>query len=341
MIAAPIRGDAEGNHNLSVSIRLRPGLILCSLLLCSCGRYAQFTLPAVAGGDPHLTFSFDEAPDPVIPRGAYRDVLNPSVVPGYRMAYSAFDGRTWRTAWAASPDGLHWQAQGINLSPDPGTWEGSYIAANGSALLDGGQLWHWYEAGPKPDVRIGLERTREVVLDHGPYMSWDERAVADPDVIRIGPYFYMYYLGQDRADPPRQRIGVARSSDGVRWQKLRSNPILELGDPGAFDENGLGEPAVWQSNGFYWMLYTGRDLQEYRRLGLARSTDGVHWRKLPVVFSGAREWDSKVICDPTVLVEHGQIRVWFGGGNVASPDERLNGQIGYATLRPMDATLAK
>ena len=95
----------------------------------------------------------------------------------------------------------------------------------------------------------------------------------------------MYYLGQDRAR--RQRLGVARSRDGVHWEKLRSNPVLELGGPGAFDENGLGEPAVWQSHGFYWMLYTGRDDRENRRLGLARSTDGVRWKKLPAVFAGA------------------------------------------------------
>jgi len=288
-----------------------------------------------------MTFAFDEYPEPVLMRGAYSDALAPSVVPGFKMYYSVFDGHTWHTARATSQDGLRWQQQGIQLSPNPATWEDSYIAGNGSALQDGGQVWHWYEAGPSGGFRIGLERTRQVVLDHGPYMSWDERVVADPYVIRVGLYLFMYYLGQDRSAPPRQRIGVARSPDGIHWEKLRTNPILEPGDPGSFDENGLGEPAVWQSNGYYWMLYTGRDRQEYRRIGLARSTDGVHWQKQPVVFSGAHEWDSKVICDPTVLIDNGQIRVWFGGGNVARPDERLNGQIGYGTLRPMDVTLGK
>lgn len=228
--------------------------------------------------------------------------------------------------------------------PEPGTWEGSYIAANGSALLVDGQLWIWYEAAEKGAHRIGLARDfhklPQPVLGRGPYMSWDERAVADPCVIRIPPYFYLYYLGQDRAAPPRQRLGVARSRDGVRWEKLRSNPVLEPGEPGSFDENGLGEPAVWQFRGFYWMLYTGRDAGENRRLGLARSLDGVHWRKLPAIFSGSETWDSKVICDPSVLVENGEIRVWFGGGDVARPDENLHGQIGYGVLRPVYSSAA-
>jgi predicted GH43/DUF377 family glycosyl hydrolase len=320
-------------------------LLLASCFLSACGGYSDFTLPPVSGGNSKMTFAFEEWPEPVLGRDGYSDALAPSVIPtahGFEMYYSVFDGRTWHTAAASSLDGRHWQPRGIWLSPDPRTWEGTYIAGNGAALEDGDQLRHWYEAGSKTGVRIGLELTRRVVLDHGPYMSWDERAVADPYVIRVGRYLYMYYLGQDRAEPPRQRIGVARSTDGVHWEKLRSNPVLESGDPGSFDERGLGEPAVWQSNGFYWMLYTGRDSREYRKLGLARSTDGVQWSKLPAVFSGAHEWDSVVICDPTVVVAaDGQIQVWFGGGNVASPDEKLNGQIGYATLRPVDATLAK
>src|SRR5260370_29646231 len=140
----------------------------------------------------------------------------------------------------------------------------------------------------------------------------------------------MYSLGQERA--ARQRLGVARSLDGVHWEKLRANPILELGGPGAFDEAGLGEPAVWQSHGFYWILYTGRDIKEYRRLGLARSTDGVYWTRLPAVFSGTEPWDSKVICDPTVSVDGDRIQVWFVGGDVASPDENLLGQNSMSTL---------
>jgi len=262
---------------------------------------------------------------------------------GIHLGAHVLDGRP--QGLAASGDGTHWQKQGVILSPDPQTWEGSYIAANGSALWYENQFWYWYQAGPRERPRIGLARAVDThswrkeprpVLEPGPYGSWDEYGVADPDVVRIEPYFYLFYLGQDRAR--RQRLGVARSTDGVRWEKLRANPVLELGDPGAFDENGLGEPAVWNSHGFYWMLYTGRDTAENRRLGLARSTDGVHWRKLRTVFSGNQPWDAKVVCDPTVEVAGGVIRVWFGGGDVASPDENLHGQIGMAILRPVSTT---
>jgi hypothetical protein len=322
-------------------------VLLTASLLTSCGSYADFTLPPLAKGDPTLTFTFDEHHGPVLSEPG-QEALNPSVIAaqGLLNFYSRFDGRTWHTALAVSSDGIAWQRRGAILSPDPHAWEGSYIAANGSQLTLGGELWYWYQAGPKASPRIGLLREGGVrqsqpVLGYGPYMSWDERAVADPGVIRIEPYFYLYYLGQDRADPPRQRLGLARSRDGVHWEKLRANPILSPGGPGAFDENGVGEPAVWQFHGFYWMLLTGRDRGERRRLGLARSTDGVHWRKLPQVFAGSEAWDSQVICDASVLVSGEEIRVWFGGGDTAKPDEGIHGQIGYGILRPVHATLAR
>jgi predicted GH43/DUF377 family glycosyl hydrolase len=149
-------------------------------------------------------------------------------------------------------------------------------------------------------------------------------------VIRSGGRYYMFYLGMDRAR--RQRLGVATSDDGVSWHKLRGNPILELGEYGAFDEKGLGEPAVWAARGYYWMLYTGRDHNEARRMGLARSRDGVRWEKLPMVIAGSEAWDSKVICDPTVIANGDRVTVWFGGGDVAHPAQNIDGQIGLATL---------
>jgi predicted GH43/DUF377 family glycosyl hydrolase len=319
-------------------MRLGRLLLLASLLLSGCGRYADFTLPRQTGGPARIRFEWQARPDPVLSRGPVGswdsvDVLNPSVVHDggqYINLYSGYDGKTWHTGRAVSADGLTWTKSGEFLSPDPSTWEKNYIAANGSAILFRGSLLYYYQAGEPP--RIGLHR--KPVLELGPYGSWDERGVADPYVIELDGQLYLYYLGMDRAR--RQRLGVARSSDGVHWVKLRTNPILELGGDGAFDENGLGEPAVWASNGSYWMLYTGRSRREQRKLGLARSTDGVHWEKLPSTISGDQPWDREVICDPTVLVEGDRIRVWFGGGDRPSPDQNLNGQIGYGELKLFD-----
>jgi predicted GH43/DUF377 family glycosyl hydrolase len=321
---------------------MRKWLVLLAIAFPACHRYSDFQLPKLEGrasGWPR----FSQSLGPVLRRDGSPDVLNPSVVEvnGQLLNfYSEFDGHTWHTALAQSEDGANWKKQGRVLSPDPQTWEGSYIAANGSAAYDSGRWFYWYVAGPEARPQIGLStgadpsklhKSAQPVLSPGPRGSFDELAVADPYVIRIGSDWYMYYLGEDRAR--RQQIGLARSVDGVTWYKLRSNPVLALGELGGTDDRGLGEPAVWQSQGWYWMLFTGRDAHENRSLGLARSKDGVTWERSPETFHGSEAWDSKVLCDPTVLIDHERIRVWFGGGDVASPDQNLHGQIGWGELK--------
>ncbi|MCW5982288.1 MAG: hypothetical protein KIT09_29650 [Bryobacteraceae bacterium] len=325
-------------------------------LACGCGNYGDFALPVMAGGRANWTVRWEVREQPVLARGAPGewdsvDALNPAIVRSHGRhynLYSGFDGKTWRTGLALSPDGVAWEKAGSVLSPDPSTWEGDYIAANGATLVREGEFFYWYQAGDPP--RIGLARSPDArqwrkspapVIELGPRGSWDECGVADPYVLETGGKLYLFYLGQDRAR--RQRLGLAVSSDGVRWTKLRSNPIMELGEPGSFDEVGLGEPAVWAANGWYWMLYTGRDRYELRRIGLAVSRDGVAWGRLPKssVLEGAQAWNAKVVCDPEVEPGPGGVRVWFGGGDAAQPAENLNGQIGLAVLRIEGATLAK
>jgi len=321
-----------------------------------CGSYCGFRLPSPPGQPSAAALRWDVLPSPVLRRGPPGDwdsvdALNPSIVRRggvYFNLYSGFDGETWHTGLATSSDGVSWTKHGRVLSPEPQGWEGGYIAANGSAAVFRGEFFYWYQAGDPP--RIGLARSPDgrrwskaprPVLQTGPRGSWDERGVADPYVIEVRGELYMYYLGQDRAR--RQRLGVAVSSDGILWCKLRSSPVLELGVPGAFDEAGLGEPAVWASHGRYWMLYTARDRHENRRLGLASSADGVRWERFSeaAVLAGDQPWNAKVVCDPTVEAANDGIRVWFGGGDVARPDERLNGEIGLAVLRLENANLSK
>jgi predicted GH43/DUF377 family glycosyl hydrolase len=319
----------------------RLAALISFTLLAGCGRYADFTLPAPQTAGPAGPFHWESIAEPVLVRGDAMDVLNPSVVrfhDQYWNLYSEFDGNAWHTSVATSSDGVIWTKQGRILSPQ--AEDGTYIAANGSALVVGDEILYWYETGYP--LRLAMARssdghtwTRDLgpVLEPGPYGSFDERAVADPYVIRAGESFYLYYLGQDRAS--RQRLGVARSSDGVTWEKLRTNPVLDGGPVGASDEE-LGEPAVWSAGGSWWMLYTGRAHDERRALGLAQSKDGVAWSRVPdFVISGNQAWNSKVVADPTVELQSDSIRVWFGGGDVASPDQGLHGQIGVGVLRQL------
>ncbi len=219
-------------------------LIVLALLSCSCGKYANFTLPPPDAAGPKGPFHWEASPEPVLSRGSdwdSGDVLNPSVVKlngEYQNYYSGYDGHSWNTGLATSTDGIHWTKRGKILGPDAG---------NGSALVVSGKTLYWYQTGSP--VQIALEG--KIVLKTGPRGSWDEIGVADPGTSSNAmENCTCTTLGMDRAR--RQRLGVARSHDGVNWEKLIGNPSMELGGSAAFDEMGMGEPAVWSSGGSYW-----------------------------------------------------------------------------------------
>lgn len=322
---------------------MRPVLLaIAALSLAGCASYRDFALPASSPSLPNYQLDWKLHPEAVLPRDQALDVLNPSVVrQGEELwnLYSRFDGQRWETYLARSRDGLQWEGARRILTPEL-PWEGSYIAANGGAVSFRGEILYVYQAGEKGKTILGLARSRDgvnwqkhpqPVLLPGPWRSWDEVSLGDPYLWESNGMLYLCYLGEDRAR--RQRLGIARSADGIHWEKQQSGPILELGSYGDFDEQGLGEPAIFRSGRQWVLLYTGRNRQEHRAMGYAVSDDGRLWRKMrEPVLRGSSPWNSVVVCDATVLAEPSRLRIWFGGGDKPSPDERLNGQIGYAEL---------
>jgi predicted GH43/DUF377 family glycosyl hydrolase len=140
------------------------------------------------------------------------------------------------------------------------------------------------------------------------------------------------------ADWSKSAIGVATSGDGIHWTKALQNPVLKIGDPGSFDEKGIGEPSVVYKAPYFYMLYTGSTSRESRDIGWAVSRDGFSWQKCSQGLFGPamrQPWFSQAICDTTILLANsrgGQYYVWFGGGDIRSRNENMNGQIGRFTM---------
>jgi len=90
--------------------------------------------------------------------------------------------------------------------------------------------------------------------------------------------------------------GQAGQANG--WVKSPANPVLSLGAAGAFDSQNIMGPSIVKYNGEYYLYYaggpsgpdTGADFINYQ-LGLARSSDGVHFQKTgtPILPLGTRD----------------------------------------------------
>ncbi|MDN0082653.1 hypothetical protein QU487_07810 [Crenobacter sp. SG2305] len=111
------------------------------------------------------------------------------------------------------------------------------------------------------------------------------------------------------ADDPRQVL-----DDPV-------GPLLDLGQPGAFDDNGaVCCSMVRAPDGRYFMYYVGFELHQTVRYklftGLAISEDGQHFTRhstVPILDRSPHELCFR--CGPCVRYEDGRFRMWYIAGS--------------------------
>jgi predicted GH43/DUF377 family glycosyl hydrolase len=122
--------------------------------------------------------------------------------------------------------------------------------------------------------------------------TWRESQTANPDLLLKGDTWYMYFRGQQGG---HDRIGVAtipeEKFDGVTWNIL-PDPIIDVGDPGTWDDRHALDPAAVLVGGKVFLYYTGSSSRADRAICLAVSDDGLHFTKYaqnPVVIGGGPE----------------------------------------------------
>ena len=173
------------------------------------------------------------------------------------------------------------------------------------------------------------------------------RLSADPYVIRIGePYFYLYYLGQDRAR--RQRLGLARSRDGASaGRSCRSSPVLELGGAGSRSMR-----SAWESprcGRHTWLvldaLHRPRRLPKTAASAWPAPVDGVACGSSCRSFfeASADPWDSRtVLCDPDRGAHaRGRARLVRRRRRRPRPTKTSTARSVSRFLRPLDVTLGR
>jgi hypothetical protein len=227
------------------------------------------------------------------------------------------DGSVW-TKYAGNPimDGaVAWENDeasptSVLWDPDAGLWKMWYHGGNNStdsrrigyATSFDGLTWTKYAGNP--------------VLLPGAGGAWDDFEVADCKVARVSSTDYrMLYRGWTSADVAK--IGLATSSDGISWTKSGSNPVLDWGAGGAWDDSRIiacTTPLL--INGVWHLWYIASDAPSggTDSVGYASSTDWVTWTKgssNPVLLDATGEnitdsIDAWVDTDERVRIMYGQ-----------------------------------
>ncbi len=76
-----------------------------------------------------------------------------------------------------------------------------------------------------------------------PTLPWEKNCIEAASCLVKGKYLYMFYAGGYNNEP--QQIGIARSRDGLVWERLSKQPFLPNGPAGSWNESESGHPDIF------------------------------------------------------------------------------------------------
>ncbi|MGC9352825.1 MAG: family 43 glycosylhydrolase [Mariniphaga sp.] len=89
-----------------------------------------------------------------------------------------------------------------------------------------------------------------------PEFDWEKKCVEGASVIQRGDKLFMFYAGAYNNQP--QQVGVAKSTDGIHWEKLSEKPFLPNGKPGEWNSSESGHPHIFEdSDGRTYLFFQG------------------------------------------------------------------------------------
>jgi predicted GH43/DUF377 family glycosyl hydrolase len=132
----------------------------------------------------------------------------------------------------------------------------------------------------------------------------------DDEKIRI------YYTTRDEKNRSRSSFIDVDANDPAKVLYIHDKPLLELGDEGNFDDNGVMFSSVIKHQGEFFAYYIGwRPLADGKydlAIGLAKSNDGINFKRFsnsPILSKTAD--DLIFVTSPYVMIEDGIFKMWY------------------------------
>ncbi len=220
----------------------------------------------------------------------------------------------------------HWtHAPWTRLSPDPiispqgNAWEAAGTF-NPAVVVHHGKFVMLYRAQDKDGTsRLGhaessdgihfSRRSQPVLSPEAAYEK--DGGVEDPRLVKFGDTYYLTYTGYNKKDA---QLCLATSKDLQHWQ--RQGVILPA-YKGHWNVGWTKSGAIVPEkiNGRYWMYFLGTSADKTDQMGLASSTDLIHWTEataVPVLPRRPGQFDSRVVepGPPPIVTQDGIVMVY-------------------------------
>ncbi len=207
---------------------------------------------------------------------------------GYETSF--FDDPGFGQMNSLDSDGIEWERSEAPIyTPDPDGWDHAFITGPTFMETPEGQ-WRLYYSGAGTTVGIGVlisddegetwEPHPENPVFERDLDSWDQGILEQSVKIVDGDYM-MWYSGYEEPlnlDSTPIYVGLARSSDGINWERSEYNPVLGPGEGGSWNDLRVVSPHVIMGvDGALYMFAHGQSVDSVEML---LGEIGV-WRSVP------------------------------------------------------------
>lgn len=115
---------------------------------------------------------------------------------------------------------------------------------------------------------------------------------------------FLFYSGTEDTKWSHSAIGLAMSSDGIKFRRVSSNPVLD-GDSNSFNHRETLTPAIVRLSNRFYMVFSGRpSSKKSRRIGIAYADDPRGpWRIIGEILKPTRLWEGMHLDNGPSLVK--------------------------------------
>lgn len=157
--------------------------------------------------------------------------------------------------------------------------------------------------------------------------------IEDPRLVKIGDIYYLTYTAYNKKDA---QLCLATSADLIHWER---KGIIMPAYKGRWNVNWTKAGAIvpQKINGKYWMYFMADAAKQPNQMGVAYSTDLIHWTEpldRPVLAHRPGHFDSFVVepGPPPIITKDGILMVYNGA------DDKIVYSAGWVLFDKNDPT---
>ena len=205
------------------------------------------------------------------------------------------------------------------ISPHGGSWE-SAGTFNPAVIIHQGKFVMLYRAQDKngtsrlgyAESGDGIHFTRWPQPVLSPEADYErDGGVEDPRLVKFGDTYYLTYTGYNKKDA---QLCLATSLDLIHWER---KGVILPSYKGHWNVGWTKSGAIVPEkiDGKYWMYFLGTSADKTDQIGLAYSTDLLHWTEAtdtPVLPRRPGQFDSRVVepGPPPILTSSGIVLIY-------------------------------